>query len=438
MSPCAAERRHESPNRAQEPVTVDDPGALEGVGSTTDTLRRPFLAAAVAAIVVVFTLGGAAAPTGAQEPTGDDQIVCPPQPVQAAGRDFSILPLEGPTSSIDLRCADLQRAVFTGIDLGQADLRGANLTGATFDGAVLVQTKLQGAVLRDTTIRDSDMTQAELAGADLRGIRVRNTEMQQVELPGADLVGAELVDVDLGQANLTGARLVGVDATDARFSQTRLVGADLTEAILAEAVLTQTELGDATLDRAVLRDATAPQASLERASLRSADLTGASFAQADLTGADLTGAIVTGADFTSADLTGADVDEVIGATEPFPRMAWVALGLGGVVVVLSVVGLVLRLVRRNLEPPNPYDTPLTAGNTVASFVLVPAMACVQAVGIYLLVCSITGVVNSGLNPLGSQQEPPFIGSLAFRPSTIVVGFTLVLGGGIMRSIVRRI
>jgi uncharacterized protein YjbI with pentapeptide repeats len=261
--------------------------------------------------------------------------------------------------------------------------------------------------------------------------------MSQAELPGANLVGATLRDVELGQANLTAARMAGVDASESRFSQADLPGADLTDAVLRDVLFTQTVLVDAILHGANLTDAAAPQAQLTRADLTDADLTDASFSQADLSGADLTGATVTGADFLQADLSGAKVDQVIGGSSPFPGTAYLALAAGLAIVALSVVGLVLRIVRRRIGPVNPYDTPMTVGNTTASFVLVPAFAVVQAAGLYLLVCGVAGVLSTNLNPVGTPSGPPLLGDLAFEPTTIVIGFMLMLGGGIARSFARR-
>jgi uncharacterized protein YjbI with pentapeptide repeats len=333
----------------------------------------------------------------AQEPTGTDQVTCPEAPVRAPGVVFSPTFGDREIGDVDFRCADLQGAVFDGLDLTQARLDGANLTGASFVRTDLGQADLRRAVLQQAVITETDMIQAHFEGADLRGARITEGTMSQAELPGANLVGATLRDVELGQANLTAARMAGVDASESRFSQAQLTRADLTEA----------------------------------------DLTDASFSQADLSGADLTGAIVTGADFLQADLSGARIDEVIGASSPFPGTAYLALAAGLAIVALSVVGLILRVVRRRLGPVNPYDTKMTVGNTTTSFVLVPALAAVQAAGLYLLVCGVAGVLGTNLNPVGTPTGPPLIGDLAFEPSTIVIGFMLLLGGGIARSFARR-
>jgi uncharacterized protein YjbI with pentapeptide repeats len=175
----------------------------------------------------------------------------------------------------DLRCADLQGADFTGLDLIQRDFSGADLRRARFDRAELGQADFVGADLRGASFRGADLVQGTVADADARGASFRGAE--------------------LGQADL---------------SRTRFSGADL---------------GSAELDQARLRDA----------DLRDARLTGASLIQADLRGADLRGASLWWVLTIQADLTGAR----IGAVEPgVVQLAYVlalaALGL----LVLTLVG----------------------------------------------------------------------------------------------------
>ena len=399
--------------------------------------RRHSIAGALALVVAVLSSTGTAATAGAQEPSGGDQVVCPEFPVQAPGAVFGPTVGDVPVGNVDFRCANLQGATFEGLTLIQTQFDGANLSGATFTRSRLGQADLRGANLQQARFVEPDLIQAHFDGADLRGASVEGGTMTQAELPGANLVGATLTDVDLGQANLEGARMAGIDATDSRFAQSSLDGADLTDAVLRDAVLTQTGLTGATMTGADLTDATAFQTRMQRADLTGADLTNASFNQAMLEGANLTGATVTGAEFIQSNLSGATIDDVVGASETFPRMAWLAV-LGGVAIVtMSIVGLVLRFIRRQIGPVNPYDSPMTAGRTTATFVLVPVFAVVQAVGLYLLVCGVAGVLGTNLNPLGTQSGAPVIGDLAFQPTTIVYGTMLLMGGGFARGFARR-
>jgi len=446
------EAPHVAPN-APKRVMGGGPEALEDVRTPTGSRHavpahriptrrvptRPTAALALLVAVSFTSVTGAwsTAPAGAQEPSDGGQVVCPAAPIQASGTVFGPTVGEVATASIDFRCADLRGAVFDGLTLIQARFDGANLSGASFNGSRLGQAQFRRATLQQATFTDADLTQAKFDGADMRETRVVGGKMIQTELPGANMVGAVLDDVDLGQANLTGARMAGVDATDSRFSQTELVGADLTDATLRDAVLNQAVLTDAKLTGADLTDANGLQARMQGADLTGADLTSASFAQADLSNANLTGATVTDTDFIQADLQGAVTEDLVGASETFPKVAWFAMAGGAVIVVTSGIGLVLRIIRRRIGPVNPYDTPLTVGNTTVSFVLVPVFAIVQAVGLYLLVCGVAGLIGSSLNPLGTQTGAPIIGDLAFQPQTIVYGAVLLIGGGIARGFGRR-
>ncbi len=432
---------------ALKPVMGGGHHALDGVsrhhGPRTRTLyrrvggRRGPIVAALALIVVVLAGSGTADAAGAQEPSDGDQVVCPEVPIQAPGAVFGPTVGGTPVGSVDFRCANLQGATFEGLTLIQTQFDGATLSGATFNRSRLGQADLRGANLQQARFVEPDLVQAHFDGADLRGASVEGGTMTQAELPGANLVGATLTDVDLGQANLEGARMAGIDATDSRFAQSSLDGADLTDAVLRDAVLTQTGLTGATMTGADLTDATAFQTRMQRADLTGADLTNASFNQAMLEGANLTGATVTGAEFIQSNLSGATIDDVVGASETFPRMAWLAVLGGAAIVAMSIVGLVLRFIRRQIGPVNPYDSPMTAGRTTATFVLVPVFAVVQAVGLYLLVCGVAGVLGTNLNPLGTQTGAPVIGDLAFQPQVIVYGALLLIGGGIARSFAKR-
>jgi uncharacterized protein YjbI with pentapeptide repeats len=183
----------------------------------------------------------------------------------------------------DLRCADLQGAVFTGLDLVQEDFSGADLRGARFDRA--------------------DLGQADFVGADLRGASFADADLVQATVTDADARGASFRDAKLGQADL---------------SRTRFSRADLSS----------TEL-----DQARLRDA----------DLRNARLTGASLIQADLRGADLRGASLWWVLTIQADLTGAR----IGVVEPgVVQLAYVLALAALALLVLTLAGRTTPRVRK--------------------------------------------------------------------------------------------
>jgi len=183
----------------------------------------------------------------------------------------------------DLRCADLQGAVFTGLDLVQRNFSGADLRGARFDRAQLGQADFVGADLRGASFRDADLVQATVTDADARAASFRGAKLGQAEL-----------------------------------SRTRFSGADL---------------GSTELDQARLRDV----------DLRDARLTGASLIQADLRGADLRGASLWWVLTIQADLTGARIGVVeAGVVQLAYVLALAALAL----LVLTLVGRTTSRVRK--------------------------------------------------------------------------------------------
>lgn len=107
----------------------------------------------------------------------------------AAGeRNFSGVDLSfANLSQIDLREADLSRAVFIGANLERANLEFANLYGANLENADLTD-----ACLFYANLRRAKLCNANLKGADLRS----------ANLTDAKLTGADLSDADLWAANL--------------------------------------------------------------------------------------------------------------------------------------------------------------------------------------------------------------------------------------------
>ncbi|WP_433541006.1 pentapeptide repeat-containing protein [Streptosporangium sandarakinum] len=233
---------------------------------------------------------------------GGDAVLRPAPPAAAAGapggRDGPCRPGEGhdlrdgdftrAPLPAGLRCADLSRAVLSGVTLAHEDLTGAILRGADLRGS-----DLTGASLRYADLRAADLTEAQLGEvradhADLRGAYLADAEAVQARFPHADLTGAKLVRANLGQADLTGAKLVGANLEESNAEQVAAVGADFTRGRLGGTDLNQAGLGDATFT--------------------GTDLTGADLGQADLRGADFTGAVIEGTTFDQArgvDLAGA-------------------------------------------------------------------------------------------------------------------------------------
>ena len=98
-----------------------------------------------------------------------------------------------------------------------ADLRSKNLNNASMVESFAVKARLdyahlKGAGLMGIDLREADLTRAVLWGADLRG----------ADLTRADLWGADLQRTDLGGVNLTKAKLVGTKLTGADLTEARL------------------------------------------------------------------------------------------------------------------------------------------------------------------------------------------------------------------------
>ncbi len=177
----------------------------------------------------------------------------------------------------DLSGANLSRADFSRMNIGDANLRGAKLSEAKFYMANLGEADLGGA---------------DLSGADLRYAHLSRTAFSQADLREADLGLANLNGANLRHANLSGARL-----RTAHLAEADLRAANLHEASLYGALLNQADLRGATLD----------EADLDRAKLVKANLSGASLSGARLTVADLDCANLSEANLFMANLSRADL-----------------------------------------------------------------------------------------------------------------------------------
>ena len=147
--------------------------------------------------------------------------------VQAAATVIGRRSVGYDSQPIDLRAANLARAVEIGADLNGADLNGADLTRAN-----LAQEKLAGA-----NLFVADLTRANLPGVDLT-----RATLFGAYLHSANLTGADLADASLFGASLTGANLTGADLSDVNLTRADLTEADLTEADLTGANLTEAHL----------------------------------------------------------------------------------------------------------------------------------------------------------------------------------------------------
>jgi uncharacterized protein YjbI with pentapeptide repeats len=125
--------------------------------------------------------------------------------------------LENPHINLVLIKADL-----SGIDLSAVDLRDADLSRA-----ILVRTDLRGAMLNNVNLSKADLTEADLSKGDLR-----ESKLIGADLSSADLSGADLREVDLSGADLSGADLSGANLIGANLRAVRALGTDFSGALL--------------------------------------------------------------------------------------------------------------------------------------------------------------------------------------------------------------
>jgi Pentapeptide repeats (8 copies) len=130
-----------------------------------------------------------------------------------------------PTSTADLRDAeltewDLESADLGGADLSHAKLRGANLDDARLDYAKLSAADLGGAKLNRTNLINANLDDAELEEANLNGAVLASADLSRAVLLHADLRGAYMMGTDWSQADLRDADLTGAYPLNADLSRT--------------------------------------------------------------------------------------------------------------------------------------------------------------------------------------------------------------------------
>lgn len=99
--------------------------------------------------------------------------------------------------------ADLRGASFLG-----AGLRGANFTGAHLTHVQLKNADLSRAVFVDASMNASDLISSNFKDADLRGCDLTGASMNHSDFRGADLRRTNLGNAIFDDTNLTGARFV--------------------------------------------------------------------------------------------------------------------------------------------------------------------------------------------------------------------------------------
>jgi uncharacterized protein YjbI with pentapeptide repeats len=168
----------------------------------------------------------------------------------AAGREANLIGAD--LRDTDFRRADFQRSAFVGADLESADLQRTDLDSADF----------RNACLRKASLRDADMEDADFRGAYLGRTDLRSRLLTRANFTGANLQGADLRDADLTGANFERA-IVGCYASQKKELEPDIECADLHGALLQRARfaaadlryaegLTQAQLDGACGDKATL------------------------------------------------------------------------------------------------------------------------------------------------------------------------------------------
>jgi Pentapeptide repeats (8 copies) len=110
--------------------------------------------------------------------------------------------------NINLRNAQLNRAIF-----GSADLRGADFSYADLQYAHFYSANLEGAHLNHADLSYAVFDNADLTGADLQDANLEEISLDNADLGNADLSGADLTGLrnwnsieTISGANLSGVR----------------------------------------------------------------------------------------------------------------------------------------------------------------------------------------------------------------------------------------
>jgi hypothetical protein len=108
-----------------------------------------------------------------------------------------------------LEGAQLESAIFGGVDLSYVSMQNANLILADLENTDLTKAVLDGADLMQARLAHSQMSSATLTGAYMLNANLNNASAAGVNFQNAELTGADLRSVDLGGADLEGANLQG-------------------------------------------------------------------------------------------------------------------------------------------------------------------------------------------------------------------------------------
>lgn len=125
-------------------------------------------------------------------------------------------------TDIDLRAANLHKAIMIG-----ANFMGANLSQANLCEVSLWKANLRGAILSKANLKDANLIEADLCAASLQKANLYNVNLYKADLHGANFGRAYFYRADLSEADLSQANLSEVYLCEANLYEADLSGADL-------------------------------------------------------------------------------------------------------------------------------------------------------------------------------------------------------------------
>ncbi|MEA5513442.1 pentapeptide repeat-containing protein [Nodularia sp. UHCC 0506] len=127
----------------------------------------------------------------------------------------------------DLSRATLNRANLSHARLIAADLSSTQLVGANLRGAFLEKASFTGADIGDAKFNEANLYAARLSRVIAIGTHLSYANLANTDWRGADLSGAYLDRANLSNANLSATRLTGAVLRSAKLENTNLENADL-------------------------------------------------------------------------------------------------------------------------------------------------------------------------------------------------------------------
>lgn len=156
---------------------------------------------------------------------------------------------------LDLRRANLQKAVleqgefdhafFDSAHLDGASLRGGHFVSASFDGAHLVGARLNEAFLSGASFFDANLLRARFNSANLSGCSFVMANLSHTNFLNADISNASFFDANLSNASFRKARLSGVSFHESELTKVSFRGAHIAGARFFDVDLSTAEGLDA-------------------------------------------------------------------------------------------------------------------------------------------------------------------------------------------------